>query len=82
MAEDEKFGNEDESGKEINFTELRTPRNVPPKGLQPCAGDAYLMFQVRPKTNVDLSEQNNFLTATTTTTTTLSSSHLFFIFSK
>ncbi|KAL0268714.1 UNVERIFIED_CONTAM: hypothetical protein PYX00_010542 [Menopon gallinae] len=45
VAEDEKFGNEDESGKEINFTELRTPRNVPPKGLQPCAGDAYLMFQ-------------------------------------
>lgn len=45
VAEDEKFKTEDESPREINFTELRMPRNTPPKGLRPCAGDAYLMFQ-------------------------------------
>lgn len=46
VAEDEKFGTKEESPREVNFVELRTPRNVAPRGLRPCAGDAYLMFQV------------------------------------
>lgn len=46
VAEDEKFRVEDATSREINFAELRMPRNTPPKGLRPCAGDAYLMFQV------------------------------------
>lgn len=46
VAEDEKFSAEEDQIKDINFTELRTPRNVPPKSLRLCAGDAFLMFQV------------------------------------
>ncbi|XP_066601178.1 protein MON2 homolog isoform X2 [Prorops nasuta] len=30
---------------EINLEELKIPTNQPPKGLRPCAADAYLMFQ-------------------------------------
>ncbi|KAK6620142.1 hypothetical protein RUM44_006542 [Polyplax serrata] len=44
-AEDEKFSIQDDKNKEVNFSELRLPRNTPPKSLRLCAGDAYLMFQ-------------------------------------
>lgn len=46
VGEDEKYVKEDELLKDINFSELRTPRNTPPKSLRICAGDAFLMFQV------------------------------------
>lgn len=29
----------------VNFEELKAPSGSPPKGLPPCAGDAYLLFQ-------------------------------------
>ncbi|CAG9759422.1 unnamed protein product [Ceutorhynchus assimilis] len=29
----------------LNLEELKTPSGTPPKGLPPCAGDAYLLFQ-------------------------------------
>ncbi|XP_046682789.1 protein MON2 homolog isoform X2 [Homalodisca vitripennis] len=45
IAEDEHFKTQDTSPQEVNFEELKVPRNISPKGLRPCAGDAYLMFQ-------------------------------------
>uniref|UniRef100_A0A1B6LWA5 Protein MON2 homolog n=1 Tax=Graphocephala atropunctata TaxID=36148 RepID=A0A1B6LWA5_9HEMI len=45
IAEDEHFKTQDTSSQEVNLEELKLPRNVAPKGLRPCAGDAYLMFQ-------------------------------------
>lgn len=29
----------------VNLEDLKTPSGVPPKGLSPCAADAYLLFQ-------------------------------------
>lgn len=29
----------------VNLEDLKTPSGVPPKGLMPCAADAYLLFQ-------------------------------------
>ncbi|ERL84532.1 hypothetical protein D910_01962, partial [Dendroctonus ponderosae] len=29
----------------VNFEELKAPSGTPPKGLPPCAGDAFLLFQ-------------------------------------
>lgn len=47
VAEDEQGpGNEDSD--ETNLEELKVPTNQAPKGLGPCAADAYLMFQVNP----------------------------------
>lgn len=46
IAEDEYFRNEDLAPREVNFEELKIPSNIAPKGLRPCAADAYLMFQV------------------------------------
>lgn len=45
VAEDEK-NPEERSAEEVNLEELKSPTNQPPKGLGPCAADAYLMFQV------------------------------------
>ncbi|XP_034257035.1 protein MON2 homolog [Thrips palmi] len=44
-AEDEHFKESDAGKTEVNLEELKMPSNVAPKGLRPCAGDAYLMFQ-------------------------------------
>lgn len=30
---------------DINLEDLKVPSSVPPKSLQPCAADAYLLFQ-------------------------------------
>lgn len=46
IAEDEHYKSQDTTAQEVNFEELKVPRNIAPKGLGPCAGDAYLMFQV------------------------------------
>lgn len=46
IAEDEHVKAQDTPPQEVNFEELKVARNVAPKGLRPCAGDAYLMFQV------------------------------------
>ena len=32
---------------EISSEELKTGSNMAPKSLRPCAGDAYLLFQVQ-----------------------------------
>lgn len=45
VAEDEE-NPEQRSIEEINLEELKSPTNQPPKGLRPCAADAFLMFQV------------------------------------
>lgn len=47
VAEDEYFKTKELVKKEVNLEELKVPSNVAPKGLRPCAADAYLMFQVR-----------------------------------
>lgn len=44
VAEDEE-NPEQRSIEEINLEELKSPTNQPPKGLRPCAADAFLMFQ-------------------------------------
>lgn len=31
--------------RQVNFEELKVPSSSPPKGLPPCAGDAFLLFQ-------------------------------------
>lgn len=31
--------------RQVNLEELKTPTGVAPKGLPPCAADAYLLFQ-------------------------------------
>lgn len=46
MAEDEQYTGQDLPPQSVNFEELKVPRNTAPKGMGPCAGDAYLMFQV------------------------------------
>lgn len=45
VAEDELSLDQPESD-EVNLEELKIPTNQAPKGLGPCAADAYLMFQV------------------------------------
>ncbi|KAK7789330.1 hypothetical protein R5R35_012807 [Gryllus longicercus] len=45
VAEDEYFKTRDTVKREVNLEELKIPSNVAPKGLRPCAADAYLMFQ-------------------------------------
>ncbi|XP_026271999.2 protein MON2 homolog [Frankliniella occidentalis] len=45
VAEDEQFREADAGKTEVNLEELKMPSNNAPKGLRPCAGDAYLMFQ-------------------------------------
>lgn len=45
VAEDELNPDQLESD-EMNLEELKIPTNQAPKGLGPCAADAYLMFQV------------------------------------
>jgi len=45
-VEDEYFRTQDSVKREVNLEELKVPSNVAPKGLRPCAADAYLMFQV------------------------------------
>ncbi|XP_046826902.1 protein MON2 homolog isoform X3 [Vespa crabro] len=44
VAEDEQMIDHSEV-EEVNLEELKTPTNQAPKGLGPCAADAYLMFQ-------------------------------------
>lgn len=44
VAEDEQ--NFEPESDEVNLEELKIPTNQAPKGLGPCAADAYLMFQV------------------------------------
>ena len=46
LAEDEHFKTKDQAKQDVNLEELKMPSNIAPKGLRPCAGDAYLMFQV------------------------------------
>lgn len=46
VAEDEQYTGQDLPPQSVNFEELKVPRNTAPKGMGPCAGDAYLMFQV------------------------------------
>ena len=38
--------NNDNVKREINLEELKLATNIPPKGLRPCAADAFLLFQV------------------------------------
>lgn len=45
VAEDEQTSDQLDS-EEVNLEELKIPTNQAPKGLGPCAADAYLMFQV------------------------------------
>lgn len=45
LAEDEHFKTKDQAKQDVNIQELKMPSNIAPKGLRPCAGDAYLMFQ-------------------------------------
>lgn len=45
VAEDEQMLDHPEV-EEVNLEELKTPTSQAPKGLGPCAADAYLMFQV------------------------------------
>lgn len=45
VAEDEQSSDQPDS-EEVNLEELKIPMNQAPKGLGPCAADAYLMFQV------------------------------------
>lgn len=45
VAEDEQSPDQPDSD-EVNLEELKIPTNQAPKGLHPCAADAYLMFQV------------------------------------
>lgn len=51
LAEDEKVSTQ-ETQEKGNLEELKTPTNQAPKGLEPCAADAYLMFQVNNKKNL------------------------------
>ncbi|KAG5311481.1 MON2 protein, partial [Acromyrmex insinuator] len=44
IAENEQSSDQPESD-EVNLEELKIPTNQAPKGLGPCAADAYLMFQ-------------------------------------
>ncbi|KAK2589193.1 hypothetical protein KPH14_002005 [Odynerus spinipes] len=44
VAEDEQMLDHQEA-EEVNLEELKSPTNQAPKGLGPCAADAYLMFQ-------------------------------------
>ncbi|XP_014237162.1 protein MON2 homolog isoform X1 [Trichogramma pretiosum] len=43
VAEDEQFS--DQPTIDENLEELKIPTSTPPKGLRPCAADAFLMFQ-------------------------------------
>nr|XP_022914726.1 protein MON2 homolog isoform X1 [Onthophagus taurus] len=47
VAEDEQLSKSNNSNqpRQVNLEELKTPSGVPPKGLPPCAADAYLLFQ-------------------------------------
>ncbi|XP_046428999.1 protein MON2 homolog isoform X1 [Neodiprion fabricii] len=44
VVEDEEFAGRAEP-EDVNLEELKIPTNQAPKGLRPCAADAYLMFQ-------------------------------------
>lgn len=48
IAEDKQYTTTHESSKynSVDLEQLKVPSNMPPKGLRPCAADAYLMFQV------------------------------------
>lgn len=46
IAEDDQIPVQ-ETQEKCNLEELKVPTNQAPKGLEPCAADAYLMFQVR-----------------------------------
>lgn len=47
VAEDEQLSNLANRPEKppVNFEELKAPSGTPPKGLPPCAGDAFLLFQ-------------------------------------
>ena len=45
VSEDEQYKTKEAPKREVNLEELKTPSKVAPKGLRPCASDAYLMFQ-------------------------------------
>lgn len=45
VVEDDYFKTRDTDVEPVNLEELKIPSNVAPKGLRPCAADAYLMFQ-------------------------------------
>lgn len=45
VAEDEQSPDQPDPD-QVNLEELKIPTNQAPKGLGPCAADAYLMFQV------------------------------------
>lgn len=47
VAEDDAFAKSEETTgpRVVNLEDLKTPSCVAPKGLQPCAADAYLLFQ-------------------------------------
>lgn len=46
LAEEAASPQDEATPREVNLEELKTPSGNPPKGLKPCAADAYLMFQV------------------------------------
>lgn len=48
IAEDDQTPTQ-ETQEKNNLEELKVPTNQAPKGLEPCAADAYLMFQVKLK---------------------------------
>ncbi|CAG9855474.1 unnamed protein product [Phyllotreta striolata] len=47
VSEDEQLSKSENAPQtsSVNFEELKTPSSSPPKGLPPCAGDAFLLFQ-------------------------------------
>ncbi|XP_046407133.1 protein MON2 homolog isoform X3 [Ischnura elegans] len=45
VAEDNYFHDKETVQRDVQLEELKIPSNVAPKGLRPCAADAYLMFQ-------------------------------------
>lgn len=48
LTEDEQLSNTEtktQTPRPVNLEELKTPTGVAPKGLPPCAADAYLLFQ-------------------------------------
>lgn len=45
IAEDEQMPSENSVPRQVNLEDLKIPSGVAPKGLLPCAADAYLLFQ-------------------------------------
>lgn len=45
VAEEEETGSSSIEAREVNLEELKLATGMPPKGLKPCAADAYLLFQ-------------------------------------